>query len=172
MTLGLSKLKESSCQCTGHRRCKFSQWVGKIPWRRKWQPTPEFLPGEFHEQRRLVGYSSWSRKELDMTEQLGTHNWALIYFLNNSPDFHIIPSITSFWIISLMIYNQVSWIYKILIHEWWLLSVSLQNQSVVMHTFYSWEFWIIENFNEILYSISSLFLSLYTTSSQLSFTRA
>ena len=44
--------------------------VGKIPWRRKWQPTPVFLPGEFHGQRSLAGYSPWGRKESDMTEQL------------------------------------------------------------------------------------------------------
>ena len=35
----------------------FNPWVGKIPWRRAWQPTPEFLPGESHGQRSLVGYS-------------------------------------------------------------------------------------------------------------------
>ena len=46
----------------------FDPWVGKIPWRRKWQPTPVFLPGEFHGQRSLLGYSPWGRKELDMTE--------------------------------------------------------------------------------------------------------
>ena len=40
-------------------------WVGKIPRRRKWQPTPVFLPGEFHGQRNLVGYSPWGRKEWD-----------------------------------------------------------------------------------------------------------
>ena len=51
--------KESACQC---RRCGFDLWVGKIPWRRKQQPTPVFLPGEFHGQRSLVGYSSWSHK--------------------------------------------------------------------------------------------------------------
>ena len=45
-------------------------WVEKIPWRREWQPTPVFLPGEFHGQRSLVGYSSWSCKALDMTEWL------------------------------------------------------------------------------------------------------
>ena len=39
-------------------------------WRRKWQPTPVFLPGEFHGQRSLPGYSSWGCKELDMTERL------------------------------------------------------------------------------------------------------
>ena len=44
--------------------------VGKIPWRRKWQPTPVFLPGESHGQRSLVCYSPWGRKESDMTEWL------------------------------------------------------------------------------------------------------
>ena len=48
--------KESACQC---KRCGFNPWVGKIPWRRKWQPTPIFLPGKSHGQRNLVGYSPW-----------------------------------------------------------------------------------------------------------------
>ena len=48
----------------------FDPWVRKIPWRRKWQPTPVFFPGEFHGQRSLVGYSPWGRKESDTTEQL------------------------------------------------------------------------------------------------------
>ena len=47
-------------------------WVGKIPWRKEWQPTPGFLPGEFHGQRSLVGNSPWGRKESYTTEQL-TH---------------------------------------------------------------------------------------------------
>ena len=51
---------------------KFSPWVGKIPWRRKWQPTPVLLPGESHGQRSLVGYSPRDRKESDMTEHLST----------------------------------------------------------------------------------------------------
>ena len=42
----------------------------KIPWMRAGQPTPVFLPGEFHGQRRLVGYSPWSREESDTTERL------------------------------------------------------------------------------------------------------
>ena len=49
-------------------------WVGKIPWKREWQPTPVFLTIEFHGQRSLVGYSPWSRKELDTTEQLTQWN--------------------------------------------------------------------------------------------------
>ena len=44
-------------------------WVGKIPWRRAWQPTPVFLPGEFHRQRSLVGCSPWGLKESDATER-------------------------------------------------------------------------------------------------------
>ena len=43
--------------------------VGKIPWRRAWQPTPVFLPGEFHGQRSLAGYSPRGLTESDMTEQ-------------------------------------------------------------------------------------------------------
>ena len=43
-------------------------WVGETPWRRKWQPTPVFLPGESHGQRTLEGYSLWSCRESDMTE--------------------------------------------------------------------------------------------------------
>ena len=47
--------------CSG-RRLGFDLWVGKIPWRRPWKPTPVFLPGEFHGQRSLVGYSPWGCK--------------------------------------------------------------------------------------------------------------
>ena len=50
------------------RRCGFDPWVGKIPWRRKWQPSPVFLPGESPGQRSLSGYSPWGCKESDMTE--------------------------------------------------------------------------------------------------------
>ena len=51
-------------------RSGFDPWVGKIPWRRVGQPTPVLLPGEFHGQRNLVGYSPWGRKESDMTKRL------------------------------------------------------------------------------------------------------
>ena len=52
------------------RRLRFNPCVRKIPWRRPWQPTPVFLPGESRGQRSLVGYSPWGRKESDITEQL------------------------------------------------------------------------------------------------------
>ena len=50
--------KEPACQRRIHKRRRFDPWVGKIPWRRAWQPTLVFLPGESHGQRSLVGYSS------------------------------------------------------------------------------------------------------------------
>ena len=56
--------------CLQCGRPGFDLWAGKIPWRREWLPTPVFLPGEFHGQGTLVGYSSWGHKELDTTEWL------------------------------------------------------------------------------------------------------
>ena len=57
--------KEPACQCG---RCELDLRVGKIPWRKAWQPTVVFLPGESHGQRKLVGFSPWGLKESDMTE--------------------------------------------------------------------------------------------------------
>ena len=55
-------------------------WVGKIPWRREWLPTPVFLPAEFHGQRSLVGYSPWGHRESDTTEQLTLTS--LVYYVD------------------------------------------------------------------------------------------
>ena len=52
----------------GMKRHGFEPWVGKIPWRRDWQPPPVFLPGESHGQRGPAGYSPWGRKESGETE--------------------------------------------------------------------------------------------------------
>ena len=65
------------------RRHGFNPWVGKIPWRRKWQPTPIFLPG-----KSLVGYSQWGRKDLDTTERLNNNNSKNIQFLSSTPFDH------------------------------------------------------------------------------------
>jgi len=54
---GGSSGKEPACQCRRRKRCRFDPWVRRISWSRKWQPTPVFLPGKFHGQRRLVGSS-------------------------------------------------------------------------------------------------------------------
>ena len=51
------------------QKLRFNPWVGKIPWRRNWQPTPEFLPGKSHGQRSPVGHSPWGHKSFGC-------NWA------------------------------------------------------------------------------------------------
>ena len=61
-------VKKKFCLQCG--RPGFHPWVWKIPWRKEWQPTPVFLPGEFHGQRSQAGYSPWGRKESDKTERL------------------------------------------------------------------------------------------------------
>ena len=85
--------KRTCLQC---RRSRFDPWVRKIPWRREWQPTPVLLPGEFHGQRNLAGYSPWGRRALDLTEQLTlslfftfmeiTQRREAGYFFNNRVD--------------------------------------------------------------------------------------
>ena len=60
-------VKNSPANAGDARDTGFNPWFGKIPWRRKLQPSPAFLPGKFHGQRRLVGYSPGGRKELDIT---------------------------------------------------------------------------------------------------------
>ena len=56
-----TRSKERACQCRRRRKWGFDPWVRKIPCRKKWQPTPVFLPGESHGQRSLVGYKSQTR---------------------------------------------------------------------------------------------------------------
>ena len=60
---GCTSGKKPTRQCRRPKRCGFSPWVGKNPWRRAWQPTPVFLPGESHGQR-----SPWGHKESDTTD--------------------------------------------------------------------------------------------------------
>ena len=64
--------KEPACQCKETRRRGFSLWVGKIPWRRKLQPTPVLLPGGSHGQRSLAGCSPRGHTQSDMIERQST----------------------------------------------------------------------------------------------------
>ena len=64
--------EESPCRCRRCKRCGFNSWIRKIPRNRKWQPIPVFLPGKFHGQRRLAGYSPEGHKESD-TIEYATH---------------------------------------------------------------------------------------------------
>ena len=84
--------KEPSCQWRRHQRCRFDPWVKMIPWRRAWQPTTVILPGKFHGQRSLAGYSPWGHKQMDTTERLSTHKDTRTHtpyfcFSRNSSDF-------------------------------------------------------------------------------------
>ena len=63
-----NKQTKPTYQCSNPKKLRFILWVGRIPWRRAWQPTPVFLPRESHGQRGLVGYSPWSRTESDTTQ--------------------------------------------------------------------------------------------------------
>jgi len=79
--------KESICQCRRCREHRFDPWVGKIPWRKKWQPTPVFLLGKSHGQMSLAGYGAWGHKEMDMTEGQRPHthtDWKSCLFLFSS----------------------------------------------------------------------------------------
>ena len=68
--------------CLQCRRPRFNPWVRKISWRREWLPTPVFLPGEFHGERRLVRCNPWDNKELDTTEQqILSHFHKCVYIL-------------------------------------------------------------------------------------------
>ena len=69
---GGSDGEESACNAGGAKDSGSIPGSGRFPQRRKLQPTPVFLPGKFHGQRSLVGYSPWGPKEVDMTERL-TH---------------------------------------------------------------------------------------------------
>ena len=61
--------KEPACQCRRHKRHRFNPWVGKIPWRRKWQASPVFLLRESHGQRSLEDYSPQGHTESDIIER-------------------------------------------------------------------------------------------------------
>ena len=88
----MAQLVENLSTYRRHRRRRFEPWIRKIPWRRKLQPTPVFLPEKSHVQRSLVGCSPWGHKESDTTEQntqtkcLTSILWIffiLIYFYSN-----------------------------------------------------------------------------------------
>ena len=65
--------KESACRRRRHRRCGFDPWVGKMPWRGKWQPVLISLSRRSHGQKSLVGYRPRGCQESDTAERLSSH---------------------------------------------------------------------------------------------------
>ena len=108
--------KESACNVGD----TFSPWVGKIPWRREWLPTPVFLSGKFHEQRSLAVYSIWGHKESDMTEWLNTAQTCM-YFRIRKQEFCM-----AFWLggwgshvlCSFIFDNELNFLFKSLAWRW------------------------------------------------------
>ena len=77
--------KESVCNAGDHLQCwkwRFSPWAGKIPWRKKLQTTPAFLPRETDGQRSVAGYNPWGLKELNTTKRLTLHRPTLHTCMN------------------------------------------------------------------------------------------
>ena len=93
LSLGLPSWLRWKRMCLQCRKPRFSPWLRKIPWSRTWQPTPVFLPGECHGQRRLVGYSPWGHKELDMTQQLTLYCAAISLWLSSQQINHTCQAI-------------------------------------------------------------------------------
>ena len=87
--------KEAACQCRRHKRRMFNPWVGKIPWRGEWKPTPVFLPGESHGWRSLAGHSPRGRTESATAE----HAHILLHILS----LHI-----SFFSLSFVLYGSLA----------------------------------------------------------------
>ena len=63
---------------------RFTPWVGKIPWRRKWQPAPIFLPGKLRGQRSLMGYGPWGRSQAQLNTHTHTPSWGRVFLLKQS----------------------------------------------------------------------------------------
>ena len=95
--------KESTSQW---KRCRFNPWVGKIPWRRKWQPSLVFLPGKSHGQKNLAGYSSWGPKGV-------RHNLATKHNNLNCSTCHIDGTVPSYSCLTLKM--DLDWIFLIFV---------------------------------------------------------
>ena len=65
--------------CLQCRRLRFNPWVGKIPWKKKWQPTSVFLSGKSHGQGSVTDCKLWGHKESDVTQWLSTYTQADVY---------------------------------------------------------------------------------------------
>ena len=116
---GSASDKESPYQCKRLKRCRFDPWVKKIPWRRVWQPTPVFFPGESHGLRGLEGYSPWGcKKSWTQLKQLRTcshneHRSANISFrfwfviLADSPEVGLLGHMVVLFFIFLRIHDTV-----------------------------------------------------------------
>jgi len=121
--------------CLQCRRPGFNPWVGKIPWRRQWLPTPVFSPGESLGQRSLEGYSPWGRKELDMIEQLTLSHWHLSSCLKMENFFFFYIGEQSYLVLIFIFKIYLFLIEGYLLYNIMLVSAIHQHDSVIgIHT--------------------------------------
>ena len=104
--------KESACQCRRCKRCRFEPWVRKIPWRRKWQPAPVFLPGESHGQRSLVAMVHRIEKSRTRLKRLSTNIRVFImlyiYKTTRAHNMLIVDRIVDFWFLGCFLSMNVN----------------------------------------------------------------
>ena len=100
--------KESTYQCSRHRRQGFNPWVRKILCRRKWQPTPVFLPGKFYRQRSMEGYSSWGYRVGEDS------NWAWARWYRS----HCIWGISKFIDLYFSLFRKSMLLFTLILNVW------------------------------------------------------
>ena len=95
----------------------FNPWVGEIPCRKEWLPTPVLLPGEFLGQWSLVGYSPWGHKELDTTGQLSTHTHSQTHLFIHSFSHVFISALTEGHLFDSFDNNSILWFLILMIKQ-------------------------------------------------------
>ena len=103
---GGSSGKESACQGRRQKRFNYDPWVRKLPWRREWQSTPVFLPGESHGQRSLVSYSPQGHTESDTTEATQrVCSFAALHIGSQVPSFQSPYIYINIWYLSFLLHS-------------------------------------------------------------------
>ena len=111
--------KEPSCKCRRYKRCGFNPWVGKIPWRRAWQPTPVFLPGESHGENFLVGcivhgvaksqtWLKWLSMHAHMDRMAACYHKPTHHITNHKATLHFTKHIWAYYFTLHLIYPERS----------------------------------------------------------------
>ena len=142
------------------KRCGFDHWVGKIPWKRKWLPTPVFLPGGFQGQRSLVGYSQGSQR-VRQTERLSLYTLYNEVFVPINLSYHVLCFyliILWGWVTRVLLEKQngklAAWIKLCYISSFYLCFLAFPANIYFIHSFtqviceefflFIGHFWVIE----------------------------
>ena len=122
--------------------CGLDTWVGKIPWRRKWQPPPLFFPGQSHGQMSLVGYSPWGHKNSNTTQRLNKNVLNIFKLYNNT-------SPTLFHIAKLKLHSLNNSSFSPAPSHWWPPATNSYN-CTTLNTLYKWNH-VVSVFLRLIY---------------------